>query len=298
MKYKPLPVIGVVGVLGCIAIFVKDPSFPTPDKLLIFMTFLFMIFGQTKEMLKRFLPFVAILLVYESLRGFADNLNSRVEYMLMPHVDRFFFLDTLPTTRMQQWLWHGHVQWYDFMFYVPYMLHFVIPIVLAISVWKLQPQKYWQLIVSYVATSFTAFIVFMIFPAAPPWMASQAGLIEPIHRVSSDVWWSLGIKDFPSVYSKVSPNAVAAVPSLHAAYATLFALYVTALFKGRWRFLAWVYPVLIYVGTIYQGEHYFIDELLGALLAVGVFFASPYITTKMKQLLRRIQMYSTARIPN
>ncbi len=289
MKQKIIPAIGILGVITCLAIFIQDPSFPTPDKLLIFMTFAFMIFGRAKEMLKRFLPFVAILLVYESLRGFADNLNSRVEYLWMPHVDRFFFWGTLPTTRLQQWLWHGHVRWYDLVFYVPYILHFVFPIGLALCVWKFRPAKYWQFIVSYVTASFSAFIVFMIFPAAPPWMASQNGYIESVHRVSSDVWWALGIKDFPSVYSKVSPNAVAAVPSLHAAYATLFALYVTTLFKGRWRFIAWIYPILIYIGTVYQGEHYFIDELLGALLAVVVFFASPYTTRKIKQYLRWVQ---------
>jgi TRAP-type uncharacterized transport system fused permease subunit len=118
------------------------------------------------------------------------------------------------------------------------MMHFVFPIILAIIVWKLRPQKYWQLVVSYLFVSFSGFLVFLLFPAAPTWMASDMGLIEPIRRISSDIWWSLGIHDFPSVYNQISPNAVAAVPSLHAAYATLFALYITTLFKSRTRFLA------------------------------------------------------------
>lgn len=237
-------------------------------------------------MLKRFLPFIAILLAYESFRGLADGLNSRVEYMWMVDVDRWLFGGTLPTTTLQNWWWHGHILWYDFLFYLPYMLHFVLPIALAVFVWKKRPSKYWQLVMSYVAVSFIGFFVFLLFPAAPPWMSSELGYIEPIHRISSDVWWSLGIKDFPSFYNEISPNPVAAVPSLHAAYATLFALYITVLFRSKWKYVAWLYPILIYTGTVYQGEHYAIDELLGALLAIAVFFVSPWLITHITSHLR------------
>jgi membrane-associated phospholipid phosphatase len=282
---KILQAIGVVGSVACVVLFALEPSFPTPDKLLIFLIFVFMIFHQAKEMLKRFLPFVLILIVYESFRGLADGLNRRVEYMWMIDVDRWLFGGTLPTTTLQQWWWHGQTMWYDYLFYLAYMLHFVLPIGLAVLVWKLFPKKYWQLVISYLAVSFIGFVVFLVFPAAPTWMASDMGLIEPIRRISSDVWFSLGIHDFPSVYNQISPNAVAAVPSLHAAYSTLFALYISALFRSRLRFLAWIYPCLIYVGTVYQGEHYAIDEILGALLAVVVFFLSPWLTKNLFRLL-------------
>lgn len=284
MKNKIFKIIGVLGTIICIILFVKNPSFLTPDKILVFLIFVFMIFNQAIEMLKRFFPFVAILLVYESFRGVADSLNSRVEFMWMVDVDRWIGAGTLPTTTLQELWWNGYTMWYDFLFYIPYMLHFVLPITLAVYVWKRRASKYWQLVTSYVVVSFTGFIIFLLFPAAPPWMASDLGYIEPIQRISSDVWWLLGIKDFPSFYNEISPNPVAAVPSLHAAYATLFALYVTKLFKSKWRFIAWVYPILIYVGTVYQGEHYVIDEVLGALLAVIVFFATPFITKKLKDL--------------
>jgi membrane-associated phospholipid phosphatase len=289
MKQKTFQLIGVLGVLACLMVFARSPSFLTPDKLLVFLIFVFMIFRQSVEMLKRFLPFVGILLVYESFRGLADGLNDRVEYRWMADVDRMLFGGTLPTTTLQGWWWHGQAMWYDFLFYLPYMLHFVLPIALAVFVWKRRTSAYWRLIISYVTVSFAGFLVFLAFPAAPPWMASELGYIEPIHRVSSDVWWALGIKDFPSFYNQISPNPVAAVPSLHAAYSTLFALYMCMFFKSKWRFLAWIYPALIYLGTVYQGEHYAIDEILGALLAVAVFYASPFIALRCRVLLSQIK---------
>jgi hypothetical protein len=267
---------GVVGSLGSVGVFLVEPSFPTPDKLLLFAVFIGLLFGQAKQVFIRLAPFVALLLVYESFRGIVPGLNHRVNYMWMPEVDRWMF-GSLPTETLQKWWWNGQTQWYDFVFYLPYMLHFVLPLGLAVIVWKTREHEYWRYVTAFVGISFAAFVVYLLFPAAPPWMSSEMGLIEPINRISSSVWFSLGINDFPSFYSQVAANPVAAVPSLHAAYATLFVMFVVSFFKSRWRYLSVVYPVLIYVGTVYQGEHYVIDAILGAALAIVGFYVSPYV---------------------
>src|SRR3989344_6721851 len=108
--------IGVLGSIICLAIFLNTPSFPTTDKLLIFLIFVFMSLGQATELIRRLLPFVALLLVYESFRGLAHSLNTRVEFSWMPNVDIAMF-GKLPTAWLQNLWWHGSVQWYDFMFY-------------------------------------------------------------------------------------------------------------------------------------------------------------------------------------
>ncbi|HSX27810.1 MAG TPA: phosphatase PAP2 family protein [Patescibacteria group bacterium] len=267
MLKNPSRVVGLIGAVIFLVIFVHAPSFPTPDKLLVFATFVAMIFAQAKELLRRFVPFVALLLVYESFRGIVPHLNSHVNYSLLIHADKLLFWGHLPTTLLQNWLWQGHVSWYDFVFYLAYMLHFVLPFVLAIFIWKLKESSYWQFVTTYLVVSFMGFLTFLLFPAAPPWMASDRHIIEPIVRISSNVWFALGIHDFPSFYNKISPNPVAAVPSLHAAYSFLFALFITKLFKSKYRWLAWIYPLLIWVGTVYQGEHYAIDAIIGVLYA-------------------------------
>jgi membrane-associated phospholipid phosphatase len=284
MQKKITQIIGVLGTILCIGIFIHAPSWPTPDKLLIFATFVFMIFGQGWAVLKRLAPFVGLLLVYESFRGLAPHLNKHVHFTELIAADRWLFFGRLPTKILQNWLWHGHVQWYDFVLYLVYMMHFILPLSLALLIWKTREKYYWRYVATFVATSFAGFLTFLIYPAAPPWMAAQQGLIEPITRISSSVWYALGIHDFPSVYNKISPNPVAAMPSLHAAYATLFFLFVYKLYGKKWALAASLYPLLIYLGTIYQGEHYLVDELAGALLAVIAFFAIPIVAQKLKNL--------------
>ena len=277
-KFSISQIIGIVASLLCVGIFIREPSFPTPDKLLIFASFVCLIFKQAGEMLKRFVPFVGLLLVYESFRGVVPHLNTKVNFTWMIDADKFLFFGHLPTPWLQEHLWNGNVQWYDFVLYLTYMMHFVLPFALAFVVWKLFEKQYWQYATSFLVLSFAGFLTFLAFPAAPPWMASDLGYIEPISRVSSSVWAELGIHDFPSVYNKMAPNPVAAVPSLHAGYATLFAIWAFRLFKkSKWKYAALLYPAFIYFGTVYQGEHYAIDEVLGGMYAVAAYFATPYV---------------------
>lgn len=289
-KFAPLSyrIAGAVGVVAYAGVFIYAPSFPTPDKILVFSTLGAMVFGQAREILKRFVPFVVLLLVYESFRGVAEELGQRVNYLFMPTADKLLAAGRLPTVEFQRWWWHGNIMWYDFAFYGAYMLHFVLPFCLAAFVWKTRAKHYWQVITAYVTVSFAGFLTFLLFPAAPPWLASEKSMIEPITRISSKVFFALGINDFPSVYNKLSPNQVAAVPSLHAAYATIFAIFITRLYSSRWRWLAWIYPIIIWVGTIYTGEHYLIDIIIGVIYAVASYFAAPYILRFMHKTYKKL----------
>lgn len=242
-----------------------------------------MCFGQAEAMLKRLLPFVGLLIAYESFRGLAHHLNAHVHYTWMPNFDRWMF-GVLPTARLQQWLWHGQVQWYDFIFYLAYMAHFIAPIALALLIWRYRDKFYWQYVSTFVVLSFAGFLTYLLYPAAPPWMAADRGIIEPIIRVSSKVWFALGIQDFPSVYNKIAPNPVAAVPSLHTAYAVLFTIFITKLFGKKWGLLSAIFPFLIIFGTIYQGEHYAIDAILGIIYAFAAYLFTSFLFKKLSRL--------------
>lgn len=273
---RGLQIIGITGTAVCVGLFVAEPSSPTPDKLIIFLMFVFMIMHQAMEMMKRLLPFVVGILIYESFRGLAHQLNTHVNYSFAPHVDKLLF-GQLPTVTLQNWLWHGHARWFDYALYLPYLTFFVVPIALALFVWKTRAQYYWQAVTAYLTLLFMAFVTFFLFPAAPPWMASDQGYIAHIHRISTDVWYGLGIRDFPSVYEHIAPNPVAAVPSLHAAFAVMFSILVFKLYGKRWGAASLIYPLSNIFGIIYEGEHYVFDVILGIAYAFAAFWAAPYV---------------------
>lgn len=251
-----------------VALLVYKRTFWTPDTLFIVLLAVSVVFGQTRAFLVRFLPLVSLLLLYELFRGVADDLNGTVHFTEMIDADRWLFFGSLPTVVLQEWWWHGVVRWYDFYFYFLYTIHFLMPLGLAVLLWKKAPRHYWPFVWGLVGLSFAAFVTYILYPAAPPWMAKDLGIIaEPLHRVSSDIWAAMGIQNFSEVYSRLPANPVAAVPSLHSAYPLLFSLFILRAFG--WRRYWWVllYPISMWVGVTYMGEHYVIDVVLGAMYA-------------------------------
>lgn len=259
-----------IGVLA-IAVFLllAERTFWTPDTLFIVLLVIFATFGQARAFILRFAPLILLLLAYESFRSIVPQLNTHVNFTPMIVVDRWLGFGTLPTTYLQNILWDGSLKWYDFYFYFLYTLHFLIPIVLGVFIWKkFGDALYWQFMLALLLLSYGAFLTYLLFPAAPPWMASDLGYIEPIRRISSDIWWAMGIKDFSTFYANLSPNPVAAVPSLHSAYPALFVLFINRMYTFKKTWWVWFYPVSLWVGVTYLGEHYIIDVILGALYAV------------------------------
>jgi membrane-associated phospholipid phosphatase len=66
-------------------------------------------------------------------------------------------------------------------------------------------------------------------------------------------------------------NLVAAIPSLHAAYAAMIAVFFWPLIRRRWlRPLLLIHPALMLFTIVYGGEHYAVDALVGyAVVAVA-----------------------------
>lgn len=267
---RPRFALRVTVVLLVAALLLTKRSIWTPDTLLLIVIVVGIVFGKAREFVIRFVPFLGMLVVYDSMRGIADDLNKNVHFTEMIDFDRWLAMGHLPTSWLQSWMWHGGVQWYDFYFYFLYTLHFLVPLIVGLVLWRYRPRLYWPFVWSIVGISFAAFITYIIFPAAPPWMAKELGYIaEPLHRISSDVWWAMGIQNFSEVYNNLSPNAVAAVPSLHSAYPLIATLFIMRAFGLRRTWWLAFYPLSMWWGVVYLGEHYIFDVIAAIIFVLG-----------------------------
>jgi membrane-associated phospholipid phosphatase len=243
----------------------------TPDRLFVFLLFAAIIAGRLKSFLRDWLPFVALILAYEMLRGFADS-HFPVHVASLVNAERALFSGNLPTEVLQNLLYkEGAIGWKDVGATIIYFLHFPLPLIFAFFLWVKDKQQYYQFVIALIALSFSGFITFLLFPAAPPWYAADEGLISvtKITNLAVDhVGWSWNLSYY---YSHLNPNPVAAMPSLHAAYPTLVWLALRRYNKRlSWFFLP--YPPLVWLSTIYLGEHYVIDVIAGAAYAFAAYF--------------------------
>lgn len=222
--------------------------------------------GTARGIVLEILPFIGILIAYDSLRGTAGHLFG-VHYLPQLQVDRWLFGGSTPTVALQHWLWHGHVVWYDVVFWCIYLTHFFATPVIAALLWKFDRPRFRVFAVLVVLLSFMGLATYALYPAAPPWMASDAHLTAPIVRIVPAVVASLHTQSAGSLFEHgyAYANNVAAVPSLHTAFALLIAITLWPK-TPRWlRPLLVAYPLAMGFTLVYTGEHYVFDVLLGWL---------------------------------
>ena len=176
--------------------------------------------GAGRAYVRDFLPFIALVLLYEEARGVAHSLHPHPFYEPMLTIDRWIGLGQMPTIRLQGWLWHGHLEWYDHALSLLDRLHFIVPPTLLLLIWLERREVFYRCAATLVAVSFAGAATFLVFPAAPPWLASKHGLIPHVYRIGYIEGGDSPVSTSKSwIESHLLGNPVAAVPSLHAAYA-------------------------------------------------------------------------------
>ena len=231
--------------------------------------------SQILRIVTDWLPIVVVLAAYDLTRGAADSLGIGVHSQLMIDFDRFVFFGTTPTEWLQAHLYDpGVVRWWDIAFTLVYTSYFIVPFALAGFLWARDRLAFLRFTKRLVTLALAGLATYIAFPAVPPWMASEMGLLEEIHRTSSTGWEVLGVGT-AGLFSEgqASVNLVAAVPSLHAAFTALVAMFLWPRVRPALRPLLALYPLAMGLTLIATGEHYLFDVLLGWAYAGSVMVA-------------------------
>jgi membrane-associated phospholipid phosphatase len=225
--------------------------------------------GQILQIVRDWLPIVAVLAAYDFTRGAADSLGIGAHLQPMIDFDRAVCFGETPTQWLQARLYEpGVVNWWDVGFSLVYTSYFIVPFAVAGVLWIRDRLAFLRFVRRLVSLALAGLATYVAFPAAPPWMAAEMGLLEGVHRTSSDGWAVLGIGT-AGLFSEgqALANAVAAVPSLHAAFTALVAIFLWGRVRPWLRPLLALYPLAMGFTLIATGEHYFFDVLLGWLYA-------------------------------
>jgi hypothetical protein len=218
------------------------------------------------------LPLLILLSAYDFTRGAADSLGVGVHVHPMIDFDRFLFFGTTPT----QWLQANVndprvVNWLDVAFTLIYTSYFIVPFAVAGFLWARDRFEFVRFSRRIVTVSAAAIVTYVAFPAAPPWMAADMGLLHGVARTTADGWQVTGgrtVELFDE--GQATANLVAAVPSLHAAFTMLVALFLLPRVRRPLRPLLLLYPLAMGLALMATGEHYFFDVLLGWIYAGSV----------------------------
>lgn len=227
---------------------------------------------------------------------------------LMYNVDRLLFFSHDPVRVVQLHLRSSGVSWLDAATSVVYNMHLSEPYIAGYFLWRLRRALYLQFAASALVLLVFGFIIFIVFPAVPPWMAAERlvyvhgayyssgwqdlaalkrlAYAHPFHYVATHGRVYLpGVENRFGITLRSHPlpfhgtplfyvfhfrgDPIAAMPSEHAAFPMLELLVFSRLGK-RYTvgFTCWVLAVLFSV--VYLGEHWVTDVVAGWLCAIVI----------------------------
>ena len=223
------------------------------------------------RLLVEWLPVAALLLAYDATRGLADRLGMPVHVTEPAAVDRWLGGGVLPTVWLQQHLDGRLVEGAGGAgLRQPLRRH---PAAARAccgcgtgALWG----RYVRLVL---ALSAAGLVTYVLYPAAPPWLAAKDGVIEPIHRLSATGWDVLGLPHAGALLADSQGRSTRWRPCPRCTRRSPCspAWCCSRSPAGTWQRVGLVaYAVLMPLVLVWAGEHYVVDTLLGALYAAAV----------------------------
>lgn len=257
----------------------------TPDVIAVSFALLALLLGRGKLFFRDWIPFIALLLAYELMRGVADDAGLPLHTVDLAIAERLVMFGTIPSQVLQDAL--RPVSGIDSIALaatVVYMLHFALPLATGFVLWLWRRPHYYDFVAALILLSVAAFITYLLLPAAPPWYLAWKGMLDgpdglPIIAylkpgAFEQIATALGFDGryaYSFVFGTVNPNNTAAFPSLHVAYPVLTFLFLRRAF-GRIGWLALGYAGLVTFSVLYTGDHWIIDAFAGAAYAYVAYY--------------------------
>jgi membrane-associated phospholipid phosphatase len=104
-------------------------------------------------------------------------------------------------------------------------------------------------------------VFFVLFPVAPPRFLADHGFVDTVTQHTN-------------AYRVLQPpaftNQYAAVPSLHVGWNLLMGIAIVRHSGNRWaRWFGWTMPVVMWLATVVTANHYIVDGVAGAIVALA-----------------------------
>ena len=255
----------------------------SPDYIFLLMVPVALLAGRLTRFLRDWVPFIAILLGWEAMRGIAPKLGVAPHVGDLAHLETGLFFGHLPTSVLQSWVGAGALHTVGLIATATYFSHFALPLAVGLVLWLSHRTQFLRFTTALMGMAFAAFIIYLLAPTAPPWYAQDQGAICCFNHIIYNLFQELQPHQTP-IYQLLNPNQVAAFPSLHAAFPFLAFLAVRGVYpRAAWIVLGWCF--IIWFSVVFLGEHYVVDVLGGIVLATLAW------TAMMRLAVPRIRLF-------
>ena len=252
----------------------------------------------TRKFITGFAIFIFFWIIFDLMKAFPNYLYQGVHIESLYNAEKKLFgikegVELL--TPNEYWQLHHNIS-LDILTGFFYLSWVPVPLGFAAFLFFKNRKWFLQFSLTFLLVNLLGFIIYYVYPAAPPWYVQQYGFgfeagtpgnTAGLERF--DQYFNVTV--FKSLYEK-SSNVFAAMPSLHSSY-PLVVFFYGMKFKLGWINLFFATIMLgIWFSAVYTSHHYVLDVLAGILCAViGVMFFL-WLSTKQKSVKNAIDAYA------
>lgn len=153
--------------------------------------------------------------------------------------------------------------------------HFVVTTSFLIWLYLRRNETFYFVRNMFMVAMLIALVGYALLPTAPPRFFPQEGFIDTIKAftpVDSD---SAAISTFVNPY--------AAIPSMHCAFSLMIGISAAMVVRNRFAKLLWsLYPLMVLFTVVVTGNHFWLDAVAGALVALASALAAREILARVR----------------
>lgn len=252
-----------------------------PEQLLLVVlcNVMYHLSASTRKLVMGFSIFIVYWVLYDYMKAFPNYNYQQVSISALYKLEMSLFslqADGMLITANEYWMIHGNA-FLDVLCGLFYLCWIPVPLAFALFLFIRNRKQSLYFSLTFLLVNLLGFIVYYLYPAAPPWYVQQYGFeFQPLtmgHTAGLAKFDQLvGITLFESIYIKGS-NVFAAMPSLHSAYPVVVLYFGLRNKLGLVNIFFGIVTVGIWFAAVYTSHHYIVDVIAGIICAfAGIAF--------------------------
>jgi hypothetical protein len=231
----------------------------------------------TRKFILGFSIFIVYWVIFDYMKAFPNYDYNTVHIADLYSFEKHLFgihIQNKLLTPNEYWRINGST-FLDIITGIFYLCWIPVPLAFAAYLFFKNRRQFLLFSMTFVLVNFIGFIIYYLYPAAPPWYVQYHGFVfQPLKMgntaglVKFDNYFHAGI--FKSIYAKGS-NVFAAMPSLHSSYPVIVVYYAVKNRLGLMNIFFFTVMFGIWFSAVYLSHHYVLDVLAGITCAtIGI----------------------------
>lgn len=228
----------------------------------------------TRKFIIGFSIFVVYWILFDYMKAFPNYNVNRVHIAELYHLEKHIFgiLSDGKLLTPNEYLRIHSTPAVDIIGGIFYLMWIPVPLAFACYLFFTKRDQFLQFSLTFVLVNLIGFVIYYLYPAAPPWYVQYHGFMFIAHTHSNPAGLIrfdhlLNVPVFQSIYRQGS-NVFAAMPSLHSSYPVIVLYYGL---KNRMGIINVIFGIVvlgIWFTAVYASHHYVLDVFAGITCAI------------------------------